>query len=347
MCLVVCMQLSHQGVYTIFVEVVNDDPTFLLDQYRAAAQTMPDYSQRSSDWEAEEDYRRRIAAYSHFESLDSEHADDARMSFLRCDHAKQHFEVHNIRGHIPLKAVHFVMNIKTTTHCFYLTRHGQSEYNRNGRIGGDSGLSEHGVAFARALAAFVKEKITVDENDPDKVVPVRLWTSTMKRTVETAQFIEGDTIAIPDRDDPSVVHEWVNLRMRKWPYLDEIFAGTCDGMTYSEIQESMPEEFSRRQLDKLAYRYPRGESYLDVIARVEPMIIEMERHREPVLIIAHQGILRVIFAFYNGLTRDECPHVKIPLNTVIRLQPSAVTCSNEDFTLYDPKEIEDDGQDFL
>jgi len=52
MCLVVCMQLSHQGVYTIFVEVVNDDPTFLLDQYRAAAQTMPDYSQRSSDWEA-------------------------------------------------------------------------------------------------------------------------------------------------------------------------------------------------------------------------------------------------------------------------------------------------------
>lgn len=69
-------------------------------------------------------------------------------------------------------------------------------------------------------------QITVDENDPNKVVPVRLWTSTMKRTVETAQFIQGDTIAIPDRDDPSVVHEWVNLRMRKWPYLDEIFAGT-------------------------------------------------------------------------------------------------------------------------
>jgi broad specificity phosphatase PhoE len=100
-------------------------------------------------------------------------------------------------------------------------------------------------------------------------------------------------------------------------------------MTYTEIQETMPEEFSRRQLDKLAYRYPRGESYLDVIARVEPMIIEMERHREPLLIIAHQGILRVIFAFYKGLTRDECPHVKIPLNAVIQLQPSAVTCSNE------------------
>lgn len=38
-------------------------------------------------------------------------------------------------------------------------RHGQSEYNRNGRIGGDSGLSEHGVAYAKALAKFVHEKV--------------------------------------------------------------------------------------------------------------------------------------------------------------------------------------------
>ena len=33
----------------------------------------------------------------------------------------------------------------------------------------------------------------------------------------------------------------------------------------------------------------RGESYLDVIARIEPIIMEMERHREPLLIVGHQG----------------------------------------------------------
>lgn len=103
-------------------------------------------------------------------------------------------------------------------------------------------------------------------------------------------------------------------------------------MTYTEIKEAMPEEYTRRKHDKLAYRYPRGESYLDVIARVEPMVMEMERHREPVLIIAHQGILRVISAFYNGLPREECPHVQIPLNAVIRLQPAAVTCASEVMT---------------
>ena len=36
-------------------------------------------------------------------------------------------------------------------------------------------------------------------------------------------------------------------------------AGTCDGMTYEEIEQRWPEEFALRQVDKLAYRYPRGE----------------------------------------------------------------------------------------
>ena len=69
------------------------------------------------------------------------------------------------------------------------------------------------------------DKITVDEEDPTKVIPVRLWTSTMRRTIETAEFIEHNTITVPERENPSIVHEWVQLRMRKWPYLDEIFAG--------------------------------------------------------------------------------------------------------------------------
>lgn len=81
------------------------------------------------------------------------------------------------------------------------------------------------------------------------------------------------------------------MRPRAWHHLDELFAGACDGMTYEEIEEHFPEEFERREQDKLAYRYPRGESYLDVIARLEPIIMEMERHREPLLIVGHQGKL--------------------------------------------------------
>ena len=123
-------------------------------------------------------------------------------------------------------------------------------------------------------------------------------------------------------------------------------AGACDGMTYEEIEKAFPEEFDRREKDKLAYRYPRGESYLDVIARIEPIILEMERHREPLLIVAHQGILRIIYAFYMGLSRAESPYVSVPLNCVLQLTPLAFSCEEKRYTLYVPTiELCPDGQD--
>jgi broad specificity phosphatase PhoE len=95
------------------------------------------------------------------------------------------------------------------------------------------------------------------------------------------------------------------MRPRAWHHLDELFAGACDGMTYEEIEEQYPEEFQLRENDKLAYRYPRGESYLDVIARLEPIIMEMERHREPLLIVGHQG---TVSAFHLQHTALAFPH---------------------------------------
>jgi Skp family chaperone for outer membrane proteins len=64
----------------------------------------------------------------------------------------------------------------------------------------------------------------------------------LHRTIQTAQYIN---------------HSKLTLRS-----LDEIDAGNCDGLTYEEIAEKYPEEFSARAANKLKYRYPQGESYL-------------------------------------------------------------------------------------
>ena len=112
----------------------------------------------------------------------------------------RHPSVNNIRGYLPLKVVHFVMNLHTLPRNFFLTRHGQSEYNLLGKIGGDSGLTAAGKEYARRLAEFAKDVIATDKLGVDPVTgedvtrprPGRLWTSTLRRTQETAQFIEHD-----------------------------------------------------------------------------------------------------------------------------------------------------------
>ena len=180
-----------------------------------------------------------------YESLNSivNKSVETKWSFLVCDHSRQHFVVHNVKGYLQQKIVNFIMNMRTTTHSFYLSRHGQSEYNDLGRIGGDSGLTHHGLAYAKKLAGFVHSRVIRDADG--KEMPARLWTSTMRRTKETAQFIPQTKLMIKSPDDPTLQYEWLQMRARAWHHLDELFAGACDGMTYEEIEEQFPEEWHR------------------------------------------------------------------------------------------------------
>ena len=125
--------------------------------------------------------------------------------------------------------------------------------------------------------------------------------------------------------------------------LDELYAGICDGMTYEEIERIYPDDFRRRSEDKFGYRYPRGESYLDILSRLDPLVMEMESYREPLLIIGHQAVLRLLYGYFTGKRREDCPRLSIPLNTVIKLTPRTYDCEEERISLMDTL-MQKDGQ---
>jgi len=197
-------------------------------------------------------------------------------------------------GYLLTQVVHFLLHLHLQQRSVWLTRHGESEFNVLGRIGGDASLTESGRAYARMLADVVQRRA-----GPRAVV----WTSTLRRATETAGI--------------------VGLPYRPLRQLDEIDAGVCDGMTYAEIAALMPDEHAARRADKFRYRYPRGESYRDVIQRLEPIIFELERERSPVVVIGHQAVLRALYAYIMDLPPLDCPFVSIPLHTVLELQPTA------------------------
>lgn len=61
-------------------------------------------------------------------------------------------------------------------------QHGESMHNVEGKIGGDSDLSEKGRAYAEVLKDFVKTQ---------RISDLKVWTSWMKRTIQTASLIEA------------------------------------------------------------------------------------------------------------------------------------------------------------
>eukprot|EP00303_Exanthemachrysis_gayraliae_P004718 CAMPEP_0206010758 /NCGR_PEP_ID=MMETSP1464-20131121/12157_1 /ASSEMBLY_ACC=CAM_ASM_001124 /TAXON_ID=119497 /ORGANISM="Exanthemachrysis gayraliae, Strain RCC1523" /LENGTH=649 /DNA_ID=CAMNT_0053384393 /DNA_START=9 /DNA_END=1959 /DNA_ORIENTATION=- len=332
-------QLKGLGCKVLFIESVCRDEELLRANIMAVHAHSPDYVGVPLE-QAIKDYGERISHFERFaQPLDSD-GTEAHLSWIRVIDMRR-YVVNNVHGYLQGRIVQLVMNLRSARHRFYLSRHGQSEYNTLGKIGGDSELTPEGRTYARKLGEYAEKKICRDEEGVE--VPARLWTSGLLRTRQTAEFIPHPKITI-QLPEPLGKTEWVQMRPRAWHNLDEIYAGVCDGMSYDEIKAKYPDEYEWRKKDKLAYRYPRGESYLDVCHRLEPIIMEMERCSEPLLIVAHQGILRIVYAYFMGLPREEAPYVSIPLNTVITLQPGTYTCEETRELLHTKHEVNSDGQ---
>jgi broad specificity phosphatase PhoE len=243
---------------------------------------------------------------------------DPDKSYIKIIDVGRQVVLNRIQGYLPARLVPLLMNMQITPRPIWLTRHGESVFNQTGLLGGDSDLSPHGEEYARHLAKFIRERTAALAATPGAPRPsaadeVAVWTSTLRRTLQTARPLSERSVA--------------------WRALDEIDAGICEGMTYEEIRQRMPDVFAARAADKLRYRYPRGESYEDVIQRLDPLIIQLERQRTPVLVIAHQAVLRALYAYFMDQPPQTCPTLPIPLHTVIELTPTAYGCVERRFHL--------------
>lgn len=66
------------------------------------------------------------------------------LSYIKIMDVGQRYLVNRVLDHIQSRIVYYLMNIHITPRSIYLTRHGESDLNVRGRIGGDSGLSPRG-----------------------------------------------------------------------------------------------------------------------------------------------------------------------------------------------------------
>jgi len=73
-------------------------------------------------------------------------------------------------------------------------------------------------------------------------------------------------------------------------------------MTHAEIKAKFPELWEARLKDKLYFRYPGagGESYIDLIQRIKPVIVELERQHKSVLVVSHLAVQRCLLAYFAG-----------------------------------------------
>ncbi|XP_073508557.1 6-phosphofructo-2-kinase/fructose-2,6-bisphosphatase 3 isoform X2 [Phyllobates terribilis] len=284
-----------------FIESICDDPSVVASNVMEVKLSSPDYKGCSSK-QALDDFMKRINCYKNmYEPLDPD-CHDRDLSMIIVIDVGRRFLVNKVSDHIQSKIVYYLMNIHVQPRCIYLCRAGESECNVQGKIGGDSGLSQRGKKFSIALKKYI-----ADQN----LKELKVWTSQLKRTIQT-----GEALKVP---------------YEQWKALNELDAGVCEEKTYEEIKEQFPEEYALRAQDKYHYRYPSGESYQDLVQRLEPVIMELERQGN-VLVICHQAIMRCLLSYFLDKSADEMPYLKCPLHSMLKLTPYAYGCRVETVT---------------
>ncbi|WBW73388.1 fructose-2 [Schizosaccharomyces osmophilus] len=281
---------EKRKILVMFVEIVCTDHKFIEENITDICTNSPSYKHIPLE-SAKKKLREVIKSYRQDYAPLTE-AEDC--TFVRIIDFGNEVIIHNIENYWQSRIVYYLSNLRTKRRSIWLSRHGESEFNVQGRIGGNSGLSSQGEKYASLLPEYVSKFVVGSKG-------LTVWTSSMKRTIQTASHLDYQKL--------------------EWKALDELDAGIFDGFTYDYIEEKYPHEAQKRSYDKFHYRYRGGESYMDVVRRLEPIIMELERQGD-VFIICHQAILRCIYGYYHNFSLEELPFLNVPLHTILKLTPT-------------------------
>lgn len=168
-----------------------------------------------------------------------------------------------------------------------LARHGETDWNREGRWQGhtDIALNDRGRAQAEALAAeLVGTPISA------------VYSSDLARAAETARIVAA-RLGVPVRTDP---------RLR------ELHLGGWEGLTTPEIEERYPDEIARWRADDDSNALGGRESYAQMGERVVAALTEIAAAHPAgeVLVVLHGGPIRGLLAHAAGITYREQGRVR-------------------------------------
>jgi broad specificity phosphatase PhoE len=303
-------------VQVVFVESVVDEPSLIDHNMRQTFASSPDYlregvpagsqSPPADQERLREQFRLKEEFFARQLEPFSQQELNQGLPLVRVYNLGRRVEVHNIRSYLPCRVVFFLMNLHTFTRPILLARAATTDI-QHGEF-----LSREGEAFSHALAEFVAERY-------GESADLTIWTSTARRAALTCQY---------------VARQKIKLRQ-----LDELDLGDLEGMTVHEIAARLPEEYAALKAQPLQYRFPRGESFADLIQRLEPLVFEIERLTHPLLIVSHHHVLQSIYTYLTDRPPSHAPFIEIPANTVLELTPLAFRCNETSHELVKPQSV--------
>ncbi|CAJ1943128.1 unnamed protein product [Cylindrotheca closterium] len=337
----------------VFVESICDDEELVEENFRFKISNSPDYKGVSKE-EAIRDLKERVRKYEEqYETI----TDDS-LSYIKMYNLSTKMMVNHIYGRMSKIIVPALMAWNIGTRPIFLCRPGQTisdittdsddhvtKVNLKGsdildlsvstrkRVMSGDKLGPAGKKFSEELYNFVYEEgmdfllkrtsimdmtqtgtsisglapsiyNTKQKDVREPPFPLKIFTSTMPRAAETIRWDEYD------------------MRVDELSNLNPLDKGDHAGKELQDLQSTDPAWYAILQKNPFSTRFPGGESYKDLIKRLESVVVELEQQVIPTLVVSHVSTLQVLIAYFRNTPVEEAMTIEVPLHSVIKFTPA-------------------------
>jgi probable phosphoglycerate mutase len=188
-----------------------------------------------------------------------------------------------------------------------LVRHGESEWNRAGRIQGQvsSPLTDLGINQAKAIRDYLSGSLLNQQ--------LEIYTSPLDRALQTAEII-AQGIEYPSRK--IIIEERLN----------DFNLGEISGtIGWDKVAEIFPEQAQLRLLDPIRFHPSGGESGAEFEARLRSLLEDQMDDGTLKLMVSHGIVNKFIRGILKNLSGKEMVELGESQNTIYRLEQGEET----------------------
>ena len=188
-----------------------------------------------------------------------------------------------------------------------LVRHGESEWNRAGRIQGqiNSPLTDLGINQAKAIREYLSGILLNQQ--------LEIYTSPLDRALQTAEII-AQGIEYPSRK--IIIEERLN----------DFNVGEISGtFGWDKVAEIFPEQAQLRLQDPMRFHPSGGESGAEFEARLRSLLEDMMDEGTLKLMVSHGIVNKFIRGILKNLSGKEMVELGESQNTIYRLEQGEET----------------------
>ncbi len=260
---------------------------------------------------------------------EEENVDGAEVSYIKGWRHSSFLKAYNIsKGYLLSKITGFIMNLKLELkkHIYLINIKSNSSNTESILLDEKLKINKRSSNEEKEDMIYVEYlKDYFEKENLTKKDKIKLYSS----TYGNSYFISKRLSCYLNLNEENVyfLKSLDNMSIGLFDEINQNIISNSNKNSMNEIENSgerrkMNLKDSNKKLENIFFRFDHGESYFDVILRLDQVIHDLERSGNICLILADDSIIKCIYAYFKSININEIPLIELSDKCIIKLEDS-------------------------